>query len=266
MFEQQESMSAVDMSLQWKSRIDELATRLMIEGGGHAAVEDLNHLRDELQQYGNEPAASLANSLIAALVADAAGGTALLLKSGLSDLRSSLDSDHPQTPAPASISLADDAELVGDFLVEAREHLSQIEGQMLVLERDPAAMEVIHAVFRAFHTIKGLAGFLEFHTLQAVAHEVETVLDKARNQKLVIASPIVDTVLESGQLPLQRRGQSPTPYEGSRLGRAGPDHRAGADVPGRLFCAGSTKSLPPGGSIASVRAGASRCCRDSCSY
>src|ERR1017187_1367195 len=68
---------------------------------------------------------------------------------------------------------------------------------MLELERDPESAEVLNAVFRTFHTIKGLAGFLEFTAILDLAHEVETLLDLARKGKVKISSPVVDVVLES---------------------------------------------------------------------
>jgi two-component system, chemotaxis family, sensor kinase CheA len=92
---------------------------------------------------------------------------------------------------------AQDPELMVDFVMESGEHFSVIEEQLLRLERDPDAEESIHAVFRAFHTIKGLAGFLELHGVRNVAHEVETLLDKVRNKKLTITPKIVDLILES---------------------------------------------------------------------
>ena len=82
--------------------------------------------------------------------------------------------------------LASDPELLGDFILESREYLSAIEMQLLTLEQDPANAEAIHSIFRGFHTIKGLAGFQELAAIQAVAHEVETVLDLARNAQLSV--------------------------------------------------------------------------------
>ena len=187
----------------WKALIDEFATQLMIHGGGSDAVEQLHLLsqRAEAEQAGR--CAAVFASLLARVAGDAQTGVAYLLQHGIVELQDSVEPER-STPsaAIAHASLGDDAELVADFVVEAREHLSQIEGQMLILERDPTEMEVIHAVFRAFHTIKGLAGFLDFGTVQAVAHEVETLLDLARNEKLVVNSPIVDVVLESGDFLL----------------------------------------------------------------
>jgi two-component system, chemotaxis family, sensor kinase CheA len=93
--------------------------------------------------------------------------------------------------------LASDPELIGDFIVESREHLTSIELQLLTLDQDPANAEAIHAIFRGFHTIKGMAGFLDLDAVRDLAHEVETVLDLARNSKLAITPAIVDRILES---------------------------------------------------------------------
>ena len=85
--------------------------------------------------------------------------------------------------------LADDPELIRDFVLESREHLESIESQVLTLDRDATNMEAIHSVFRSFHTIKGIAGFLGFDVIQHLTHEVETVLDLARNSKLTVTAP-----------------------------------------------------------------------------
>jgi two-component system chemotaxis sensor kinase CheA len=107
----------------------------------------------------------------------------------------------PAAPEPAkppqSASLNQDPELVGDFILESREHLAAIEAQLLALEQDPQNAEAINTIFRGFHTIKGLAGFLEFGFIQRFAHEVETLLDLARNAKLPVDSALVDVILQS---------------------------------------------------------------------
>ena len=87
--------------------------------------------------------------------------------------------------------------MIRDFVTESREHLESIESQVLTLEKDASDLEAIHSVFRSFHTIKGLAGFLEFEVIQRLAHEVETLLDLARNAKLTITEPVIDVILES---------------------------------------------------------------------
>ncbi len=189
----------------WEARIDELATGLMIEGVGPSIMADLRALAIGAENAGSPQSATLARSLATSIENSTAEDSDALLKEGFTQLRSSMQRENSSVAYVAETtygSLGDDAELVADFLIEAREHLSQIEGQMLALERDPAAMEVIHTVFRAFHTIKGLAGFLGFSVVQAVSHEVETLLDLARNEKLTVDSSIVDVVLESGDFLL----------------------------------------------------------------
>ncbi|MBN9662911.1 MAG: chemotaxis protein CheA [Acidobacteria bacterium] len=94
--------------------------------------------------------------------------------------------------------LNQDPQLVEDFLVEAREHLSNIEARLLEIEQGAHTRETLNSAFRSFHTLKGLAGFLEYNVIQEVAHEVESLLDLARNDALQLNAPIVDVVLQSG--------------------------------------------------------------------
>ena len=104
----------------------------------------------------------------------------------------------PQLKTGKATTLAplwEDPELVRDFIVESMEHLCTIENGLLKIEENPDQTEPIHAVFRSFHTIKGLAGFLELDSIREVAHEVETVLDLARNSKMTIGPAVVDVVL-----------------------------------------------------------------------
>ncbi len=113
------------------------------------------------------------------------------------------DSDRPMAggvetpPAPSVNPLASDPELLNDFILEAREHLTSIELQLLTLDQDPGNSEAIHAVFRGFHTIKGMAGFLDLDAIRDVSHEVETVLDLVRNSEIVITSEVIDAILAS---------------------------------------------------------------------
>lgn len=93
--------------------------------------------------------------------------------------------------------IASDPELLSDFILESREHLNTIEQKVLALEQNAADQDAIHATFRAFHTIKGLAGFLELNAVQQVSHEVETVLDRARNGALAIHAAVIDGILAS---------------------------------------------------------------------
>jgi two-component system chemotaxis sensor kinase CheA len=108
------------------------------------------------------------------------------------------ESQEPRSAPPAAPApLNQDPELVGDFIMESREHLSGIEAQLLALEQDPRNAEAINTIFRGFHTIKGLAGFLEYPIIQRFAHDVETLLDLARTSKAPVDSALVDVILQS---------------------------------------------------------------------
>jgi len=90
-----------------------------------------------------------------------------------------------------------DPELVGDFLQEGRDHLSSIEMNLLALESNPEDMEAISAIFRPFHSIKGVSGFLNLQDVHKLTHHAENLLDEARSGKLQITEQIVDVVLEA---------------------------------------------------------------------
>src|SRR5215469_2921215 len=115
----------------------------------------------------------------------------------LQALAAATQNESPTPSVSISNSLAQDPELLSDFILESREHLATIESQTMVLEQSPEDSDAIHSIFRAFHTIKGLAGFLELSSIQEVSHEVETLLDMARNGKLRITPDAVDIVLAS---------------------------------------------------------------------
>ena len=100
-------------------------------------------------------------------------------------------------PSEGSFGIADDPELIADFIMESREHLRAIEQNVLAVEQDRTLMDPIHAMFRAFHTIKGIAGFLELQSIRDVSHETETLLDLARNGELALNPAVIDVILES---------------------------------------------------------------------
>jgi two-component system chemotaxis sensor kinase CheA len=91
----------------------------------------------------------------------------------------------------------EDPELFKDFLEEAREHLASIELNIISLEEDPENKEVINAIFRPFHSIKGVAGFLNLKDIQELSHEVENLLDGARSGNFPVTEAIIDIVLQA---------------------------------------------------------------------
>jgi two-component system chemotaxis sensor kinase CheA len=96
-----------------------------------------------------------------------------------------------------NLHLEENRELLAAFHGEAVEHLQQIEAALLALDQRPDDPEALHSIFRSFHTIKGNAGFLGLVPMQALAHEVESLLDLARNRKLRLNAAIVTQILHS---------------------------------------------------------------------
>lgn len=112
--------------------------------------------------------------------------------------------DKPPEPVHESAAPSDesisDPELLREFLAEARENLDSIEVEILALEENPSDVEVIHRIFRPFHTIKGVSGFLNLREVHSLSHKVEDVLDRARNNTLAMTREVIDMVLEAVDL------------------------------------------------------------------
>jgi len=96
-----------------------------------------------------------------------------------------------------TLHLEDNRELLSEFHSEAVEHLQQIEAALLALDHNPDNPEALASIFRSFHTIKGNAGFLGLLPMHTLAHEVESLLDLARNHKLRLNAAIITEVLRS---------------------------------------------------------------------
>ena len=93
-----------------------------------------------------------------------------------------------------------DPEMTADFVTESTELLEEVESLLLRLETDRTEKETLNAVFRAFHTIKGLASFLELPHIKDLAHEAESLLDAARSDKLVLEGAPFEATLEAFDL------------------------------------------------------------------
>jgi len=112
-----------------------------------------------------------------------------------------LDEMEPElTPAaqgePEKVS-AGDMEILSDFVSEAFENLDTIEIRLIDLEQDPVNAGIINDIFRPFHTIKGVSGFLSLTKINKLAHATENLLDGARSGDFIINRVAIDAVLES---------------------------------------------------------------------
>ncbi|HHM6667911.1 TPA: chemotaxis protein CheA [Pseudomonas aeruginosa] len=90
-----------------------------------------------------------------------------------------------------------DEEILQDFLVEAGEILEQLSEQLVELESRPDDMDLLNAIFRGFHTVKGGAGFLQLNALVECCYIAENVFDILRKGERRVSSELMDVVLQA---------------------------------------------------------------------
>ncbi len=122
------------------------------------------------------------------------------------------------------MSLDADDEILQDFLVEAGEILEQLNEQLVDLEQRPDDYDLLNAVFRGFHTIKGGAGFLAINSLVEVCHAAEDVFNVLRQGQRSVDAALMDAVLQvldvvNAMFEQVKGGELPPPAEGGLLER-----------------------------------------------
>ena len=90
-----------------------------------------------------------------------------------------------------------DEEILQDFLVEAGEILELLSEQLVELESRPDDMDLLNAIFRGFHTVKGGAGFLQLNELVECCHIAENVFDILRKGERRVTAELMDVVLQA---------------------------------------------------------------------
>ncbi|QCI13787.1 chemotaxis protein CheA [Pseudomonas putida] len=93
------------------------------------------------------------------------------------------------------MSFGADEEILQDFLVEAGEILEQLSEQLVELESRPDDADLLNAIFRGFHTVKGGAGFLQLNELVECCHIAENVFDILRKGERRVDAELMDVVL-----------------------------------------------------------------------
>ncbi len=143
------------------------------------------------------------------------------------------------------MSFGADEEILQDFLVEAGEILEQLSEQLVELESRPDDMNLLNAIFRGFHTVKGGAGFLQLNELVECCHIAENVFDILRKGERRVDSELMDVVLEAldavnGMFGEVRERREPTPATPELLAAlarlaepAGADSAPAAPAPAR---------------------------------
>lgn len=109
-------------------------------------------------------------------------------------------------------------EILQDFMIEADELMEGLNEQLVELESQPEDSELLNAIFRGFHTIKGGAGFLGLEAMVAICHQGEDVFNILRQGERIVDADMMDTFLEvldilNRMFEETRSGEYPTPAD-----------------------------------------------------
>ncbi len=97
-------------------------------------------------------------------------------------------------PEGGSLVHVEDTEILFSFLLEAKDHLDDIEGRILELEQE-YDNQLVHDIFRSMHTIKGVSSFIGVEHVKVLSHKLETILNSMRNEELELDDEIIDILL-----------------------------------------------------------------------
>jgi len=136
-------------------------------------------------------------------------------------------------------------EILQDFLVEAGEIIDLLDGQLVDLESNPDDVELLNAIFRGFHTVKGGAGFLGIEPLVILCHRAEDVFNLLRQHDLKVSQKLMDVVLQvhdtlRGMFSSINNGMDPEPANPALI----------HDLEGFLVPSGSQDNSPSNESLA----------------
>ena len=82
------------------------------------------------------------------------------------------------------------------FIDETKEHLQTLNDQVLILEAEPENIDTVNEIFRAAHSLKGMAGTMGFKRMQRLTHDMENVFSEIRNGKMSVTPDLVDVVFK----------------------------------------------------------------------
>ena len=85
---------------------------------------------------------------------------------------------------------------LGIFLDESREHLESLNTQIMNLEQNPEDADTINEIFRAAHSLKGMAGTMGYKRMQNLTHDMENVFTEIRNGSLKVNSNLIDILFQ----------------------------------------------------------------------
>lgn len=83
------------------------------------------------------------------------------------------------------------------FIEESKEHLQNINDQLLELEKNPEDLNIVNEIFRSAHTLKGMSATMGYEDLANLTHQMENVLDGIRNKRISVTTKVLDIVFQS---------------------------------------------------------------------
>jgi len=175
----------------------------VFDAGGAFPAEELTRLRDWISWLQSAMGPATRGTPLPALPASlgaipSAGTTPSAEPATAAPAAPAADAGAGAAVDPLVLNLADDAELLREFTNESQEHLQNIELGVLTLEESPTDANTLNSIFRAFHTFKGGSGFLNLRPINRLAHELESLLDLARQHTLTIDSEVIELILQGG--------------------------------------------------------------------
>ena len=82
------------------------------------------------------------------------------------------------------------------FIDETKEHLQSLNTQILTLEQEPEDMDTINEIFRAAHSLKGMAGTMGYKRMQTLTHDMENVFSEVRNGVIKVNASVIDVLFQ----------------------------------------------------------------------
>ena len=147
--------------------------------------EDTDKSIKAVQQVVSELQSLIGQAALKASAADS--------ESNQKDLAANVETELPEDMVISE----EDLPLVLDFIAESSEHVESAEAALLEFETKPDDKEPLNQIFRAFHTIKGLAGCLNLSDIGSLAHSAESLLDRTRKGQSTLTSESIDILFES---------------------------------------------------------------------
>ena len=82
------------------------------------------------------------------------------------------------------------------FIDESNEHLHSLSDQLMILEKEPENSDTINEIFRAAHSLKGMAGTMGYKRMQNLTHDMENVFSEVRNGNIKVTSDMCDVLFQ----------------------------------------------------------------------